>query len=364
MLRIAIDASKTTIQKTTGTEYYARALIHALIRANTQHEIHLYFRDTPPDDLFPHNPLVKTHVIPFRRMWTHLRFAWELWRSRPDVVFVPAHTLPFLFPSRALVTVHDLGYKKFPQAHPSRGRLYLDLTTRYSAWRATQLLADSQATASDLAQFYGTSAKKMNVVYPATEKLTVGELPNHPALQDSYFLFIGTMQPRKNIAMITQAYRQFRQTAKNPPNLIFAGAKGWLFDESWLEGDGIHWLGYINEADKGALYAHARALVFPSLYEGFGFPILEAMGCGTPVITSTTSSCPEVAGDSALLVNPSDVDELVNALHQMNDDANLRQNLCQKGIIQYQQFSWQNAAEQVLRILEEICGFSSFKQGI
>lgn len=354
MLRVAIDASKTTITKTTGTEYYARALIHALIKANTQHEIHLYFRDAPPPDLFPSCPLVKTHIIPFRRAWTHIRFAWELWRNRPDVVFVPAHTLPFFFPSRALVTVHDLGYKKFPQAHPSRGRFYLDLTTRYSAWRASQICADSQATASDLTAFYGTSSQKINVVYPATEALPIGELPNHPALQNPYFLFIGTMQPRKNIATITQAYRQFRQTAKNPPNLIFAGAKGWLFDESWLEGEGIHWLGYINEADKGALYAHARALVFPSLYEGFGFPILEAMGCGTPVITSNTSSCPEVAGDSALLVNPRDVDELVSALHQMNDDAPLRDNLRQKGFMHYQHFSWERAAEQVLRILEKV----------
>lgn len=353
-LRIAIDASKTTIPKTTGTEYYARALIRALIAINTQHELHLYFRDSPPADLFPPNPLVHTHVIPFRRVWTHIRFAWELWRSRPEVTFVPAHTLPFFFPKRAVVTVHDLGYKHFPEAHPSKGRLYLDMTTRYSAWRAMHILADSHATADDLTLFYGTSPQKMSVVYPATETLTVGNLPDHPALQDPYFLFIGTLQPRKNIARITEAYRQFRQTAKNPPNLVLAGAKGWLYDEAWMQGEGIYTLGYINEADKGALYTHARALVFPSLYEGFGFPILEAMGCGTPVITSTTSSCPEVAGDAAILVNPENTAELVQALHQINDDAVLRENLRQKGFAQYGQFSWEESARRVMAILEQV----------
>ncbi|PJF32538.1 MAG: glycosyltransferase family 1 protein [Phototrophicales bacterium] len=354
MLRIAIDASKTTIAKTTGTEYYARALIQALITINTEHELHLYFRDEPPVGLFPPSPLVHYHIIPFRRIWTHIRFAWELWRSRPDVTFVPAHTLPFFFPSRAVVTVHDLGYKHFPQAHPSKGRLYLDMTTRYSAWRAGHILADSQATADDLTRFYGTSSHKISVVYPATESLSIGTLPDHPALREPYFLFIGTLQPRKNIARIVEAYRQFRLTVKNPPNLVLAGAKGWLFDQSWLIGEGIYWLGYIDEADKGALYAHALALVFPSLYEGFGFPILEAMGCGTPVITSTTSSCPEVAGDAALVVNPENIDELVMALHRIHDDEPFREILRQKGHMQYRQFSWEAAARQVLTILEMV----------
>ncbi|MDX2077034.1 MAG: glycosyltransferase family 1 protein [bacterium] len=354
-LRIAIDASKTTIAKTTGTEYYARALIDALIRINTKHELHLYFRDEPTANLFPPNPLVKTHIIPFKRAWTHIRLGWELWRTRPDVVFVPAHTLPFFFPSRAVVTVHDLGYKQFPHAHPARGRFYLDLTTRYSAWRATAILADSGATATDLHHFYGTQTGKINVVYPAVNRLNIkSTLPDHPALKDPYFLFIGTLQPRKNIATITQAYRQFRLTAKNPPNLILAGAKGWLFDEAWIGGEGIHLLGYIDEADKGALYAHAQGLVFPSLYEGFGFPILEGMGCGTPVITSTTSSCPEVAGDSALLVNPQSVDEIVQALHRLHDDEALRDKLRQKGHIQAEKFSWERAAHQTLAILEKV----------
>src|SRR5215212_501511 len=155
-MRLAIDASRTTVAHVTGTERYAVEMIRALIRLNTEHEITLYFRDQPPQDLFPASEKVTYRVIPFARLWTHARFAAELWRDRPDLTWVPAHTLPLLFPGRAAVTIHDIGYKFFPQAHPPLQRLYLDGTTRFSAARASLVLADSQATADDLTRFYGT----------------------------------------------------------------------------------------------------------------------------------------------------------------------------------------------------------------
>jgi hypothetical protein len=136
MLRIAIDASRTTVTQRTGTEQYALQLIRHLLELPSGHEFTLYFRDAPPPDLFPEGTLQK--VIPFPRAWTHLRFASELWRSRPDVTWVPAHTLPRIFPGRAVVTVHDLGYLHFPEAHPPKERRYLDWSTRYSAKRATR----------------------------------------------------------------------------------------------------------------------------------------------------------------------------------------------------------------------------------
>ena len=152
-LRIAIDASRTTTVRPTGTEHYARRLIQSLLEANrsldSPHRLELYFRDVPAASLFPDDMHTRQMVIPWRRAWTHIRFAAEIWRSRPDLTFVPAHTLPFLFPGKALVTVHDLGYRFFPGAHPAPQRTYLDLTTRFSQSRATLVLADSQATAED-----------------------------------------------------------------------------------------------------------------------------------------------------------------------------------------------------------------------
>lgn len=353
-MHIAIDASRTTVARVTGTERYALELIRAIIRQNSEYDITLYFRDTPSPDLFPS---ADREMIPLKRAWTHLRFARELWRVRPDITFVPAHTLPFWFPGKAIVTIHDLGYKRFPQAHPVKQRLYLDLTTRYSANRADIILADSQATADDLTRFYGTSQEKIHVVYPGVDKPTINtnDIWKQYRLPEHYFLFVGTLQPRKNIARIVQAFAKYRQSVENPIGLVLAGGKGWLFDKSWVYGvDGVYLTDYIDEEDKGTLYANAKALVFPTLYEGFGFPVIEAMLCGTPVITSTTSSLPELAGDAGILVNPESVDAIADAMALLMNDVDLYNQLVEKGYEQAKKFTWDIAAKQVMNVFEEI----------
>ncbi|MEO8396620.1 MAG: glycosyltransferase family 1 protein [Chloroflexota bacterium] len=356
-MRLAIDASRTTVARVTGTEHYALEMIRALIRLNTKHDITLYFRDTPPSDLFPPSERVTQRVIPFSRAWTHLRFAAELWRDRPDLTWVPAHTLPLLFPGSAAVTIHDLGYKFFPQAHPPLQRLYLDWTTRYSATRASLVLADSQATADDLTRFYGTPAAKIRVVYPGVDKPSIGNVAALRAkygLPQRYFLFLGTLQPRKNIARIVQAYQRWRMISKDSPTgLVLAGGQGWLYDPAWTAGvDGVILPGYIDDADKGALYAGALALIFPSLYEGFGFPVLEAMHCATPVICSNTSSLPELAGDAALLVDPLNVDAIASAMQRMAEDEILTSAFCEKGLLQARKFTWEAAAQALLEAFD------------
>lgn len=356
-VRIAIDASRTTVARITGTEQYALQLLRTLIQANTRHHLTLYFRDAPSADLFPASPLVDYRVIPLRRTWTHTRFAAELWRDRPEVTFVPAHTLPLVFPGRAVVTVHDLGFKYFPQAHPTKDRLYLEWSTRYSTARASVVLADSQATADDLTKFYGAAPGKIRVVYPGVDAPPVGDVAavrHKYNLPERYFLFIGTLQPRKNIARLVEAYVHWQ--AEHPADsaaLVLAGGKGWLYDEAWTAGvERVHLPGYIDEADKGVLYAGALAVVFPSLYEGFGFPVVEAMHCGTPVIASSTSSLPELAGDAALLVDPLDMTAIAAAMGRITADGALRQALREKGAQQVKKFTWDSAAAQVLAALE------------
>ena len=366
-LRIAIDASRATKAQPTGTERYALRLIQTLIQANDKrsdpYELSLYFRDRPPADLFAKSPHVREVVIPFPRLWTHLRWAAALWRAEPDFTFSPAHTLPFLFPGRAVVTIHDLGYKHFPAAHGTPQRAYLDLTTRCSAARAEIVLADSEATAKDLKRFYGTSAEKIRVVYPGVDgdKLTASQVETEAVrakyqLPERYFAFIGTLQPRKNIGRLIQAFRRWREARDEPDTaLVLAGAKGWLFVDSWLEGaDKVHVTGYIDEADKGGLLAGAIALVFPSLYEGFGFPVLEAMHCGAPVIASNSSSLPELVGDAGLQVNPLNVAEIASAMGRLSDDDTLRQSLIERGHIQAKRFTWTRTAEKVMDAFDEL----------
>ena len=361
-LRIAIDASRATVARTTGTEYYARELIRHIIAANaeraTPHQLTLYCRDTPPAATFPDDAQTTVRVVRFPRLWTHLRFARELWRTRPNVTFVPAHTLPFGFPGRAVVTVHDLGYKYFPQAHPALQRTYLDWTTRYSARRATRILADSQATADDLTRFYDTPAAKIRVVYPGVARPQDNHAVNiyekyHLPLR--YFLFIGTLQPRKNIERIVQAFAMWRRAnPKARHGLVLAGQQGWLFDPAWVRDvENVYPIGYIDEADKGALLRQAIALIFPTLHEGFGFPVVEAMLCGTPVIASTTSSLPELVGDAGMLVNPLEVNEIAAAMDLITINDFLHRKLMIKGFDQARQFKWQTAARTALTVLEE-----------
>jgi glycosyltransferase involved in cell wall biosynthesis len=358
-MRVAVDASRCTVAHPTGTEHYALQLIRHLITANDAlprpHQITLYFRDAPAAGLFPSSPNVQQRVIPFPRLWTHLRFAAALFRDHPDVTFVPAHTLPFVFPGRAMVTVHDLGYVWFPQAHRLPQRLYLDLTTRWSARRADLILADSAATRADLTRVYQTPADKVHVVYPGVEPPLIQpvDLQQRYSIPQRYFLFLGTLQPRKNIARLVAAHQRYRQHTNDDAALVLAGSRGWLYDARWTQGaEGVIVTGYVEEAHKGALLAEAVALVMPSLYEGFGFPVLEAMHCGTPVIASRTSSLPELVGEAGLLVDPLNVDEIAQAMQRVTDPA-VRKQLTAAGRAQAQRFSWESSAQRVLALLDQ-----------
>ncbi len=363
-MRIAVDASRTTVARRTGTERYALELLRALLARDTANRYCLYFRDDPPTDLLPAGSHITTRVIRLPRLWTHLGLAAALWSSRPDVTFVPAHTLPLVFPGPAVVTVHDLGYRFFPEAHTAWSRRYLDWSTRRSARRATLVLADSEATRRDLITLYGIPEGKVRVVYPGVdarlapvrETAVLARVRARYRLPDRYLLFVGTLQPRKNIQRLVQAYAA-AELYRQGIGLVLAGARGWLFDPVWTAGvPGVVETGYIVDDDLAALYSGAEALVFPSLYEGFGFPVLEAMRCGTPVIASTTSSLPELAGNAALLVDPLDVTALAVAMLRLVSDRSLRGQLVAAGLTQAAHFTWGRAADAVLAALAEVAG--------
>lgn len=362
-MRIAIDASRTTVSRRTGTENYALQLTRQLLQLKSDHHFDLYFRDTPAPNLFSDTDNYTAHVIPFERMWTHVRFAAELWRNRPAVTWVPAHTLPRFFPGKSVVTVHDLGYIHFPYAHPEKERRYLDWSTRHSANRATLIMADSIATQRDLTAVYGISAEKVRVVYPGVDEnlhpvsdpQKLAAIRQKYGLPPHYLIFIGTLQPRKNIERLVEAFAQWRaESGQNGVALALAGSTGWLYEPEWSEGvDGVKRLGYVDDADISALYSGAIGLVFPSLYEGFGFPVVEAMRCEIPVLCSNTSSLPELAGEAAILVDPLNIDAISQGINQLVEDAVLRKNLIERGKIQVQKFTWEAAAKAALQVLEE-----------
>lgn len=354
MLRIGIDASRATPARRSGTEAYSLGIIRALLELDSPHDWRLYLRDTPPPDLFP--AAVSRSIIRPRRLWTHIGLSAELRRRRPDRLFIPAHVLPLFHPCPTVVTIHDLGYLRFPESHPLGQRLYLHWSTRFSARSATALIADSEATRRDLVEGYAIPPEKITVVYPG---LNPALKPlRHPAqseaalrrynLPKNFLLHVGTIQPRKNLERLIEA----AQAARTP--LVLAGRRGWLSDSIYEKGraGGVIFLDYVADDDLPALYSRALAYAAPSLHEGFGFTVLEAMACGAPVICSDGGSLPEVAGQAAIIVPALDTQALAEAIRRVAADDALRQTMIMNGFRNISRFTWRRAAEQTLRVIE------------
>jgi glycosyltransferase involved in cell wall biosynthesis len=367
---IGIDASRAVATERTGTENYSLYLIRALLQAGAAHRFRLYFNQAPAEGLFPRDERVVWRVIPFPRLWTHLRLAWEVLRQPPDVLFVPSHVLPLIHPRHCVATVHDLGYLYYPQAHTRRARWYLAWATRYNALVARRVIVDSMATRDDLVMLYRADPAKLVLAYPAgteglapvTEVQRLETVRQRYATGARYFLYVGTLQPRKNLDTLLRAFASLVAEGALPPDvkLVLAGKRGWLYDEivqlaraADLQAR-VVLPGYVAREDLAALLSGALAYVLPSWYEGFGLPVLEAMACDTPVICSNVSSLPEVAGDAALLVDPHDIVGLAQAMRRVYGDGALRQQLIARGRERVRAFSWQQCAQQVLTTLEAV----------
>ena len=370
MPRIAIDISRLAVTNRTGTEHYTYELLGALAKQDRRSPYTLYCNQRLAR-LPPLGSNFALRRIPFPRLWTHIRLSAEVLTQTPDVLFIPAHVLPLGAPLRrdmhTVVTVHDLGYMHFPSSHTRSQRLYLRLSTLWSSRVATQIIAISDATRYDLMRFTGVSPHKVTTIhhgvsaqFQATEDITTtATVRQKYGIDGDYFLYLGTIQPRKNILRLIDAFASIKQSDTRPLHLVIAGKPGWLtqsIEQRATErgvADRVHFIGYVADADRTPLLRGAIGFVFPSLYEGFGMPVLEAMQCGTPVITSTTSALPEVAGDAAILVNPGDTDAIAAAMMQLANDTQLHDDLRRRGLARAQHFTWDRCAEQTLRVLQQ-----------
>ena len=367
---IGVDASRAVVARRTGTEFYSLRLIEALLGLDTPHRLRLYFNRLPQEPgLWTQDraadPRVELRSIPFPRLWTHLRLGLEVATCPPDVLFVPSHVLPLWTRPPAVATVHDLGYLYFPEAHPARQRWYLDWSTRHNARTARVVVADSQATRDDLVTHYAVPPAKIVVAYPGfdarlapvTDPAAIAALKQRYAIRGDYFLHIGTLQPRKNLARLVQAFGQLPSATRI--QVVMVGKKGCLYDDLLQQvarlglQERVLFSGYVDDAEKAVLLSAASAYVFPSLYEGFGFPALEAQACDTPLVCANSSSLPEVAGEGTLLVDPLDVDAWTRAMARVLEDAPLRADLVARGRRNLRRFSWEACATAVLQALEK-----------
>lgn len=376
-MHIGIDASRIAIDERTGTEHYTYELLAALAPQDRQTRYTLYC-NRRPRALPPLGPNFTLRHIPFPRLWTHARLSAELALHPPEVLFVPAHVLPLGAPlqrlTRTVVTIHDLGYLHFPAAHTRAQRLYLRLSTQWSAWAATRLIAISAATRDDLVRFTGVAREKIAVVHhglaarfrPVEDPAQLAAAQARYGIRSPYLLYVGSIQPRKNLLRLIDAFAAAVQPvdASRPPalrdlHLVLAGKRGWLSEAIERRAaergvaDRVRFVGYLPDADVPALLSGALTFAFPSLYEGFGMPVLEAMACGTPVLTATTSALPEVAGDAALLVDPSDQAAIAEALAQLAISATLRADLRARGLERAAQFTWARCAAETLAVLRQ-----------
>ena len=369
-LRIGIDASRATAERRTGTENYSLHLIRNLIKVASEDrralEFVLYFNRPPSSELFPTSPSLRQEVMTFPRLWTHLRLSLEMLAHPPDVLFVPAHVLPLVHPRRSVVTIHDLGYLYYPKAHRSLDWLYLYLSTRYNARSAAHIIADSEATKRDTIERLHIDATKISVVYPAAspefqpmaDANRLAAVRSRYGIEGDYILFVGTLHPRKNIARLVEAYVKLKEEHKIQARLVLTGKLGWLTKETLrpLERvkEGITLTGFVAEVDLPALLSGATAFVLPSLFEGFGLPVLEAMSCGTPVVAANSSSLPEVIGDAGVLVDPLSVDSIAEGIRKVVENKDLRAELREKGLAQALRFTWEEAARKTVDILEMV----------
>ncbi len=367
-MHIGIDASRVAVEARTGTEHYTYELLGALARRDRRNRYTLYCNRLPAR-LPPLGPNMALRPIPLARLWTHARLSAELLARPPDVLFVPAHVVPLGAPlarrTRTVVTVHDLGYLRFPEAHTRAQRLYLRLSTVWSARVADRVIAISGATRDDLVAEAGIAPEKIRVVYhgvaphfrPVEDQEALAAVRARYSIAAPYVLYVGTVQPRKNLVRLIEAFAATAGGQADAPELVIAGKRGWLTEaierrtvELGLAGR-VRFTGYVADADLPALISGAQAFALPSLYEGFGMPVLEAMACGTPVLAANSSALPEVAGDAALLVDPASVPAIGAGLARLLAEADLRATLRERGLRRAAEFTWDTSAEQTLNIL-------------
>ena len=264
---------------------------------------------------------------------------------------------------KKVVIVHDMAYKVCPETVRHKTKNWLRLTLKNSCRRADAIVTVSESSKKDIIKFLGVKADKITVMPNGVDltcfkcdlsSVNLQRVKDKYRLKKSYFLYLGTLEPRKNIERIIGAYKllndQYATIDTEIPQLVIAGGKGWLYDTVFekvqMSGlvEKIIFPGYVEQNEIPLLMGGARAFIFPSLYEGFGMPLLEAMACGTPVITSNVSSLPEVAGDAAFFVNPYKEEEICNAMHQIMTDNKLYEQLRAKGIVRAQKYTWEKSA--------------------
>ncbi len=304
----------------------------------------------------------------WRILWEQAVLPLALRREQIDLLHALAFAGPRVISIPWIVTIYDLSFLRFPESFNRANRLYLQWAVRGAVKRARRIIAISESTKRDIVDIYGIPAERVTVIYcgkgahftPASNSAELAAWRAQRGLPEKMILHVGTVEPRKNTAMLIRAFARAKHTHAIPQRLVLVGARGWKYREvdAVIEQEGIAdqviFAGYVPQEELHWWYRAADVLAYPSLYEGFGLPPLEAMACGTPVITSNVSSLPEVVGAAALTIDPSDIGALTGALARVVTDRALADEMRARGLQQASKFDWARAAQETTRVYRQV----------
>ena len=371
-MRVGINASKAC-DVHTGVGRYTFNLRKSILKLNGKYDCLFY----EPDKTGNHikvdgagiqfdEPVASTQNNVLRILWEQIMLPIYSRKDRLDLFHYTDHALS-LFQSTqpVIITVHDIAYIRFPDLLNKSRQIYKKYILRESIKRASIIVADSYSTKRDIIEFFGIDEKQIKVVHLGVESRfrpisNVKEYRLKNKLPSKMILNVGTLEPRKNVITLMKAFKKLREKGFETYKLVIAGEKGWLYEQIFKEVEQndlkneIIFLGVVRDEDLPMLYNCADIFVYPSLYEGFGLPPLEAMACGIPVITSNTSSLPEVVGNAGIMVGPCDDNSLCEAMYKVLKDEELRCHMSKKGLKRAKLFSWEKATKEILEVYEEL----------
>ena len=376
-MKIWIDGYEANVPQRLGSSQVAFELLRSLEKIDRENDYTILLPAPPLGDLPKTRVGWKYKILKPKRLWTRITLPLALYtaRQKPDIFFSPTHYIPRFAPTKIkkVVTVFDLSFLHFPEMFIKKDLWQLKNWTKFSVMNADRIITISRFSQDDIVKQYGLAREKITVAYPGYDsekfkiqnsKLKILKIRKKYNIGDSYIIYIGTIQPRKNLERFIEAFSLVAEGGKLELVIVGKtsgeGKQGWMYEdilkapkELGIE-DRVKFLGFVSTDDLSALLQGARAYIQPSLWEGFGIPVLEAMASGTPVIVSNTSSLPEVVGKAGLLIDPYSLDQIEQAIRTIVFDKKLQQKYSKEGIIQAKKFSWDKMAKEVLKVFEEI----------
>lgn len=360
-MKIWIDGYEANIEQRLGSSQVAFELLKSLEKIDSKNDYTILLPSPPLGDLPKERVGWKYKILKPKRLWTRIALPLALYtaRKKPDLIFSPTHYIPRFSPVKRIVTIFDLSFLHFPDMFTKKDLWQLKNWTKFSVENAEHIITISNFSKQDIISQYKIDKNKITVAYPGynTDKFKTSSKK-----AGNYIIYIGTIQPRKNLIRLMEAVARIEGL-----KLIIAGKTGWEYEEILAAPkklgieDRVEFKGYVATDKLAGLLAGAQAFILPSLYEGFGIPVLEAMACSTPVIVSNVSSLPEVVGEAGVLVDPYSVDQIEQAIRLLVTDQKIRQKYAKLGLAQAQKFSWPKMAKTVLKVFEKVGGLHSYK---